>query len=82
MLIADCVTPAQAIEMTTESQYPETAAVFADWVVADAVPPNRSPQVKFPANSENNRHFFNFRPFSRNLTSNTDAISGSCEKIP
>ena len=36
MLIADCVTPAQAIEMTTESQNPETAAVFADWVVGDA----------------------------------------------
>jgi hypothetical protein len=34
MPIADCVTPPQAIEMTTESQNPETTAVHMDWVVS------------------------------------------------
>ncbi len=36
MPIADCDTPAQAIEMSAESRNPETAPVIADWVVGDA----------------------------------------------
>jgi hypothetical protein len=42
ILIADRVAPLQAFEITTVSHGPETTAVCADWVVADAVPPNQS----------------------------------------
>jgi hypothetical protein len=38
----------------------ETTAALADWMVADAVPPNWSPRAEFPANRENNREFFDF----------------------
>ncbi len=31
-----------------------------DFLVADAVPPNRSPRVEFPANRENSREFLPF----------------------
>jgi len=32
----------------------------ANFLVADAVPPNRSPRVEFPANRENSREFLPF----------------------
>jgi len=39
---------------------PAKTAARADFLVADAVPPNRSPRVEFPANRENSREFLPF----------------------
>jgi hypothetical protein len=75
MPIADCVTAYQAIEMSAEFRNPETTAVHVDWVVADAVPPNRSPRVEFPANREKYREIIVLGRISGFLLPNRFAIS-------
>jgi len=43
----------------------ETAAARADFLVADAVCPNRSTRRQIPVDRENNREFSALAPFSR-----------------
>jgi hypothetical protein len=53
-----------------------------DFVVVEAVPPNRSPYGQFPANRENNWEFFDSGPFRRKLAAKTRALSINYEQIP
>ena len=62
--------------------FAKTAGVPADFLVADAVPRNRSPTAKFPANREKNREFSKIWPPSRIFVSNSADKSIACEKIP
>jgi hypothetical protein len=47
----------------------------ADFLVVDAVWPNRSAADEFPANREKNREIFKFRPRSLKITLNLVVIS-------
>jgi len=48
---------------------------------ADHVP-GASATVKFPANRQNSREFFFFRPSSRKVVAQTEGIPETCNKIP
>jgi hypothetical protein len=57
--------PAQASEMSCYSPDLEITSICADFLVADAVLTNRSARQLIPVDSEKNREFSAFLPFSR-----------------
>jgi hypothetical protein len=60
--------PPQAAGMSCYSVAVENTPVCADFLVVDAVPPNRSARTKFPANRENNWECFDIWLFRRKIT--------------
>jgi hypothetical protein len=63
-------------------QRPQETGFARDWVVADAVHRDQSPDPKFPANREIYREFFDFGRFCAILVLNRRANSAGYNKIP